>query len=477
MKLLTCLLALAMATFASARQPGKATRPPNFVVIFVDDLGYGDLGCYGSKTIKTPRIDGMAKEGMRFTHFYAQTVCGPSRAALMTGSYPLRVATLNNRVETHPRLHSKEVTMAEVLKEAGYATGAFGKWDLAGHTQTKYTKELLPTYQGFDYYFGTPSSNDSLIHLLRNDEMIEKNAPMATITRRLTDEAIGFIQRNQAKPFLVYLAHPMPHVKLAATEPFLGKSKAGIYGDVVEEIDWNVGRILDELKKLKLDEHTYVLFLSDNGPWFLGRSEAHHKRIGPDAVKHGGTATPLRGDKTTIWEGGVRVPCIVRAPGKVPAGTTSDAFSSTMDLLPTLAKLGGGKVPADRIIDGHDLSQVWLAKEGAVSPRKTFYYYQQTRLQAVRSGKWKLHLPGPRLWPQYAKEEDLGPVEKPLLYDLHAEINEQTNLAEANPEVVQELLALAEKARTDVGDHDRMGEGARFFDKAPKRPDIKRSKK
>ncbi|MGB0291781.1 MAG: sulfatase family protein [Luteolibacter sp.] len=451
-------------------------RQPNFVVIFVDDLGYGDLGCYGSKTIKTPRIDGMAKEGMRFTHFYAQTVCGPSRAALMTGSYPLRVATLNNRVETHPRLHSEEITMAEVLKEAGYATGAFGKWDLAGHTQTNYTKELLPTYQGFDYFFGTPSSNDSIIHLLRNDEMIEKNASMATITRRLTDEAIGFIQRNHEKPFLVYLAHPMPHVRLEASEQFLGKSKAGIYGDVVEEIDWNVGRILDELKKLKLDEHTYVLFLSDNGPWYLGRSKHHLKSIGPDAVKHGGTASPLRGDKTTIWEGGVRVPCIIRAPGKVPAGVTSKAMSSTMDLMPTLAKLGGGKVPTDRIIDGHDLSRVWLGVQGAISPRTTFYYYQQTRLQAVRSGKWKLHLPGHRLWPQFAKEEDMGPISKPMLYDLEAEIDEQTNLAEANPEVVKNLMVLAEEARNDVGDHNRMGAGARFFDKGPKRPDIKRSK-
>lgn len=468
-KLLTCLIALAFSAVAPAQQP-------NFVVIFVDDLGYGDLGCYGSTTIKTPRIDGMAKEGMRFTHFYAQTVCGPSRAALMTGSYPLRLATLNNRVETHPRLHSKEITMAEVLKEAGYATGAFGKWDLAGHTQTKYTKELLPTYQGFDYFFGTPSSNDSLIHLLRNDEMIEENAPMATITRRLTDEAIGFIQRNREKPFLVYLAHPMPHVRLEASEQFLGKSKAGIYGDVVEEIDWNVGRILDELKKLRLDEDTYVIFLSDNGPWYLGRSKAHHRIIGPDAVKHGGTAAPLRGDKTTIWEGGVRVPCIVCAPGRVPADKTSDAFSSTMDLMPTLAKLGGGKVPADRIIDGHDLSEVWAGVEGVISLRTTFYYYQQTRLQAVRSGKWKLHLPGHRLWPQYAKEEDMGPIAKPMLYDLEAEIDERTNLAEANPEVVKELMALAEKARNDVGDHDRMGKGARFFDKGLKRPDIKRPK-
>ncbi len=226
-----------------------------------------------------------------------------------------------------------------------------------------------------------------------------------------------------------------------------------------------------------MDEHTYVLFLSDNGPWYLGRSKHHLKQIGPHAVKHGGTAAPLRGDKTTIWEGGVRVPCIVRAPGKVTAGVVSDAFSSTMDLMPTLAKLGGGKVPTDRIIDGHDLSEVWLGVEGATSPRKTFYYYQQTRLQAVRSGKWKLHLSGPRLWPQYAKEEDLGPVEKPMLFDLHAEIDERTDVAEANPEVVRQLLALAEKARTDVGDHDRVGEGARFFDGAPRRPDIKRTGK
>ena len=470
MKLLSCLIAMALLA------PAAAERPPNFVVIFVDDLGYGDLGCYGSSTIKTPRIDGLARQGMRFTHFYAQTICGPSRAALMTGSYPLRVATLNNRVENHPRLHAKEVTIAEVLKQVGYATAAFGKWDLAGHTQVKYTKSLLPTRQGFDYFFGTPSSNDMLINLLRNEEVIEKSAPMATITRRLTDEAISFMQDNRTRPFLVYLAHPMPHVRLEASESFLGKSEAGIYGDVVQELDFNVGRILDELEKLKLEDQTYVLFLSDNGPWYLGRSEVHLKRIGPDAVTHGGTAAPLRGDKTTIWEGGVRVPCIVHAPGKVPAGVTSSAFSSTMDLMPTLAKLAGAEVPGNRIIDGHDLSEVWHGVEGATSPRTTFYYYQQTRLQAVRSGKWKLHLPGPRLWPQYAKEEDMGPVEQPMLFDLHAEIAERTNVAEANPEVVRQLLALAEQARTDIGDHDRIGEGARFFDKAPKRPDIKRSK-
>jgi hypothetical protein len=246
---------------------------PNFVVVFADDLGYHDLGCYGSPLIRTPNIDRIAKEGVKFTDFYAQTVCGPSRAALMTGCYPLRVAKKANDVSVHPFLHRKEITIAEILKEQGYATGCFGKWDLAGHSQVRYAPELLPTKQGFDNFFGTPSSNDSRVNLLRNEEIVEKDADMATLTKRYTDEAINFISRNQKKPFFVYIPHTMPHTLLAASEEFKGRSKRGMYGDVVEEIDANVGRLLNHIQELGLDESTYVFFISDNGPWWIKKGE------------------------------------------------------------------------------------------------------------------------------------------------------------------------------------------------------------
>ena len=447
---------------------------PNFVLIFADDLGYGDLGCYGSTTIRTPHIDRLADEGMRFTHFHAQTVCGPSRAALMTGCYPLRVATKGNRVEVHPRLHSKEVTIAEVLKPKGYATACFGKWDLAGHTQTGYEPDLLPTRQGFDYFFGTPTSNDSVVHLLRDEEVIERKADMSLLTRRYTDEAIAFIKRSKDRPFFVYLAHTMPHVRLEVSEPYRGKSPGGIYGDVVEEIDGNVGRILEVLREEGLDERTYVIFTSDNGPWFLGRSKGHLKRIGKNAEAHGGSAAPLRGAKTSLWEGGVRVPCIIRAPGRVPAGGTCTEVASTLDMLPTLAALADGKVPADRVIDGHDISDLVHGVEGAGSPTDFLYHYAKTRLGAVRSGTWKLHVPRPvdERWQHYSKVKDAVAIPEPILIDLDADPAETTNVAAQHPEVVARMMAAAEKARADIGDHDRIGRNARFFDPQPRRPDI-----
>ena len=456
-----------------------AAEKPNFIIIFADDQGYQDLGCFGAPDIRTPRIDQMAREGMRFTNFYAQTVCGPSRAALMTGCYPLRVATLKNVVEVHPRLHSKEITIAEVLKEAGYTSAAFGKWDLAGHSQTSYSPALLPRKQGFDYFFGTPTSNDRLIHLIRNEEVIEKDADMAVATRRYTDEAIGFIQRSKSKPFFVYLAHTMPHIRLAASEQFRGKSAGGLYGDVIEEIDWNVGRILDMLKEEGLDQNTYVIYTSDNGPWFLGRSGAHLKRIGQDAVKHGGSAVPLRGAKTSTWEGGLRVPCVVRAPGRVPAGTVCDEVASTMDMLPTLASLAGTKKPTDRVIDGHDIRDLIHGVEGAKSPTRAFYYYRRTQLQAVRVGKWKLHVlrAADRQWGHYSKAVDDIPIETAMLFDLETDVSETTNVADKHPEVVAELMKHIEHARDDIGDIDRVGKNARFFDPQPKRSDIRRAVK
>lgn len=447
---------------------------PNFVIIFVDDLGYQDVGCFGSPNIKTPRLDQMAREGIRFTNFYAQTVCGPSRAALMTGCYPLRLAIEKNRVEVHPHLHLKEVTIAEMLKDVGYATAAFGKWDLAGHSQTGYTPGLLPKYQGFDYFFGTPTSNDSIANIIRNTEMIEKKADMSQLTKRYTDEAIGFIKRSKGKPFFVYLAHSMPHVRLAVSEQFKGKSAGGIYGDVVEELDWNIGRILDLLKAEGLDNNTYVIFASDNGPWYLGRSKGHLKRIGKDAAKHGGSALPLRGAKTSTWEGGLRVPCIIRAPGKVPSGAVCNEIACTMDMMPTLARLAGGKVPTDRVIDGNDITDLIHGVAGAKSRKKAFFYYQRTRLEAVRVGKWKLHVPRPadKKWAHYSKAEDVFDIKSPMLFDLDADIGEKHNVAAQHPEVVADLMKHIEHARSDIGDFNRKGKNARFFDPQPQRPDI-----
>lgn len=454
----------------------RSANPPNFIIIFTDDQGYRDIGRFGSPDIRTPNLDRMADEGMRFTDFYAQTVCGPSRAALMTGSYPLRVATKGNRVDVHPYLHSKEITIAEVLKPIGYATAAFGKWDLAGHTQDpkRYARELMPVHQGFDYFFGTPSSNDRIANLIRNETIIEMEADMSQLTRRYTDEPIGFIKRSKDRPFFVYLAHTMPHIRLERSEQFKGKSKGGIYGDVIEEIDWNVGRILRTLQDEGLDKSTYVFYTSDNGPWYLGRSKGHLERIGPDAEAHGGSALPLRGAKTSTWEGGLRVPCIMWAPGKIPAGSICSELASTMDMLPTIARLAGGKVPRDRVIDGHDISDLAHGVPGATSPTEAFYYYQRTQLQAVRSGNWKLHLPrsSDAFWSRYSKAEDDIDIPEPMLIDLKTDISESTDVSAQHPSIVENLLQLAQHARSDIGDADRIGANARFFDDDPKRPDI-----
>ena len=356
----------------SSRPLLQAQARPNFIIIFTDDQGYQDLGCYGSPDIKTPRIDRMADEGMRFTNFYAQTVCGPSRGALMTGCYPIRFARQADPNSVHPELHTDEITIAEVLKAQGYATAAFGKWDLAGHSQKRYKKELLPPHQGFDTYFGTPGSNDASVDLIRGTEKVEEKVDMASLTRRYTDEALAFIEANQKEPFFVYLAHTMPHTLLAASKDFKGNSEGGLYGDVIEELDFNVGRVLDKVSELGLDETTYIIFTSDNGPWLIRKD-------------HGGHAEPLRSGKTSCWEGGLRVPCIIRAPGKIPAGTESDVIAATIDLMPTLATLAGTTAPTDRVIDGVDLSA--LIHGDVNSLDRSYFYYQHDCLRAVRSGK------------------------------------------------------------------------------------------
>ncbi|CAA6677567.1 MULTISPECIES: sulfatase [unclassified Lentimonas] len=439
----------------SAWTHAESTRP-NFIIIFTDDQGYQDLGCYGSPDIKTPRIDRMADEGMRFTSFYAQTVCGPSRAALMTGCYPLRLARQDDPNSIHPELHTDEITIAEVLKGQGYATAAFGKWDLAGHNPAHAKTELLPPYQGFDTYFGTPGSNDSSVNLIRGTETIERKADMAMLTERYTDEALTFIEAHRDAPFFVYLAHTMPHTKLAASKDFKGKSAGGLYGDVIEELDFNVGRVLDKVSALGLDETTYIIFTSDNGPWLIRKN-------------HGGHAEPLRSGKTSFWEGGLRVPCIIRAPGKVPAGTESDAIAATIDLMPTLATLAGTMAPTDRVIDGVDLSE--LIHGEVVDIDRSYFYYQHDCLRAVRSGKWKLILPHTEPvkgsiatnWKRHIDKSDAIRITEARLYNLEADISETTDVAAQYPELVAQLTKLADSARADLGDHGVFGANARTF--------------
>lgn len=452
-----------------------AAQPPNFVIIFSDDQGYEDVGCFGSKQIRTPRLDQMAKEGMKFTSFYAQPICGPSRAALMTGCHPLRVAERGNIKNVHPVLHSKEITIAEVLKTKGYATACFGKWDLAKHSQRGFHPDLFPTFQGFDYFFGTPTSNDGYVDLYRNEKRIEEKANMGMLTERYTDEAIGFIKKHKDEPFFVYIPHTMPHTRLDASPKFKGKSKRGLYGDVIEEIDYNAGRIIDTLNELKLADNTYVLFTSDNGPWLIKNKGLGDGKLPAD---HGGSAGPLRSGKVSTWEGGQRVPTIVWAPGRVPAGKVCDKIASTVDVLPTFAALAGAEAPKDRVIDGEDITHLFHGDFDKANSNKTYYYYFRTHLQAVRQGKWKLHLPRPKepkFLAPFSVNRHIAPVDRvgfpqPFLVDLDADLGETTNVADKHPDVVKQLLAVAEIARNDIGDHDRVGKNMRFFDPLPQRP-------
>jgi len=415
---------LGLLDFARARS--QSERPPNFVVIFVDDLGYQDVGCFGSPLISTPRVDRMAAEGVRFTSFYVQTVCTPSRAALLTGCYPVRVG-LPNVLGANAKIgiNSSEATLAELLKSRGYATTCIGKWHL-GHLP-----QFLPTRHGFDSYFGLPYSNDMdkngapPIPLMRAEKIIEQPADQNTLTQRYTREAVRFIEANKDRPFLLYLPHTMVHVPLHVSDGFRGKSKRGLYGDAAEEIDWSTGQILDTLKRLGLDDNTIVLFTSDNGPWLVKKED-------------GGCALPLRDGKGTTYDGGVRVPCVVRWPGKIPAGTVCAEMATAMDILPTFSRLAGASVPTDRTIDGRDIWPLMSGAEGASSPHEALFFYRANRLQAMRSGKWKLILP-----------QDGSPT---ALYDLEADIGESKDVSGAYPIVVRRLSEMAQKCREDIGD-------------------------
>jgi arylsulfatase A-like enzyme len=429
---------------------GHSTKSkPNFIVIFCDDLGYGDIGCFGSTKHRTPNIDRMAEDGMRLTSFYVTSgVCTPSRSSLMTGCYPRRT---NMHIDHDgdcvlfpigkKGLNPSEITIAEILKDRGYATACVGKWHLGDQP------EFLPTQQGFDYYFGIPYSNDMgarkrsknpPLPLLENEKVIEAPVDQNTITKRYTEQVIKFIKANKDKPFFVYLPHTMPHNPVNSSDDFRGKSANGGFGDCVEEIDFSTGQILKTLKNLGIDEKTLVVFTSDNGA----------------SNNFGGSNLPLSGHKGSTDEGGMREPCVVRWPGRVPAGSKCDEITCTMDLLPTFAALAGAKVPADRIIDGKGIWPLLSGKNGAKTPHEVFYYYQMDQLQAVRSGKWKLHVAMKDKQRNWGGPVGPSPVK---LFDLENDIGEKKNIAGEHPDVVRRLNALADKAREDLGDMSREG--------------------
>lgn len=452
------LIALLIVTSVGLR---GAERLPNIIVIFTDDQGYGDLGVFGAKGFTTPNIDRLAKDGAIFTNFHvAQAVCSASRAALLTGCY-------SNRVGIHGALspnashglNPSEITLAELLKSRGYATGMAGKWHLGHHDV------FLPPKQGFDESFGLPYSNDMWpfhpeakagtyppLPLVENGKVIDPAITpekMNDLTTWYTERAVSFIDRNKARPFFFYLAHSMPHVPLAVSDKFKGKSQQGLYGDVMMEIDWSVGEIMRTLAQHGLERDTLVIFTSDNGPWL-------------SYGNHAGSAGPLREGKGTAWEGGTRVPCVMRWPGHIPAGTKNDNYLMTIDLLPTMARLTGAALPANPI-DGLDVWPLLSQAPGAKNPHEGYgIWYAQNELQSVVSGdgRWKLVLAhryrslagrtgGRDGTPAKYENADLG---SPQLFELSRDLGETMDVAAAHPEVVQRLLGFAEKCRAELGD-------------------------
>ncbi len=410
---------------AAAALNAAETTPPNVVMIYCDDLGYGDLGCYGSK-IPTPNLDRMAAQGVRFTHFYsANPVCSPSRASLLTGRYPTRVGVPRVFFPADKTgLAQDEQTIANVLKARGYATKCVGKWHL-GHEPA-----YLPTSRGFDEYFGIPYSNDMNPRLMLKDkETAEQVALLETITPRYTEQAVSFIERNKTKPFFLYMPHTYPHIPLAASDRFRGKSAHGLYGDVIQEIDWSVGQVLDALKKNGLEKNTLVMFSSDNGPWFQG------------------SPGPLRGRKGQTYEGGVRVPFIARMPGKIPAGRVLEAIGSTMDILPTVAKLTGASLPA-KPLDGVDIWPL-LSGQKKEHTREALLYFDNWDLQCARLGKWKLHVGRYNSF-IYGPAPATGRVNLRLrpaeLYNLAEDPDESFDVSMKYPEIVKDLEARIAKA-------------------------------
>jgi arylsulfatase A-like enzyme len=453
-------LLLTIGSDATAAKPG---RRPNVIILLADDLGYGDLACFGHPKFKTPNLDRMAAEGARLTQFNTPApFCAPTRASLMTGRYPFRCGLTANPAPdfggqfTNLGLPTSEITLAQLFHSAGYATGMVGKWHL-GHSK----KEFYPVRRGFDEYLGILYSNDMRpAQLIDGEAVVEYPIVQATLTKRYTDRALNFIERNKEKPFFLYFAHAMPHKPLAASEKYYLKSGAGLYGDVISELDASVGRVLAKLKELKLDDNTLVVFTSDNGPWF------------------GGSTGGLRGMKGTSWEGGYRVPFIARWPGTIPAGHVNDQPAVMMDLFATALKVGGIAAPSDRVIDGADIRP--LLTSNAKSPHEVIVGAQGPRLATVRDARWKLHVlagndrmlkaPANGRWidprapdgvtllapyEQYQPTDFPGnttgdPPKAMALFDLSTDPNEQHNVADANPDVVKRLKAQFDAIAKDL---------------------------
>ncbi len=401
---------------------------PNVVLIFVDDMGYGDLACYGHPNIKTPNIDNMADEGIRFTSFYAvASVCTPSRAGLLTGRYPIRSIPTNCGPSSPEKgMPVSEITIANVLKNAGYNTAAIGKWHLGQQ------KHFLPTSRGFDSFYGLPYSNDMILPwcpwLTEKDTlfMYENDKPVKEIGFNqdnlivdYTKKALEYIHAQKDKPFFLYLAHAMPHMPISTSAEFKGKSAGGLYGDVVETLDWSVGQILNTLKELGLDKNTLVIFTSDNGPWQNLPERMLQKGVKP---WHGGSAGLLRGSKATTYEGGFRVPGIVRWPGQIPPKQTTTEMATTMDLFTTIVEVTGAKLPTDRKIDGNNILP--LLKGEGKSPTQKLFYFNGAKAEALRMGNWKY---------RFTKDEG------EQLFDLKNDPGEKYNLAKDEPARVQKL--------------------------------------
>jgi len=441
MKTILTLLSLLIA--ACPAISAAADPKPNIVIIFIDDMGYADIGAFGATKQKTPNLDKMAKEGMKLTSFYAAPVCSVSRAQLLTGCYGPRIDVPSVYFPGSPDgLNPNEITIAERLKDLGYATACIGKWHVGDQP------EFLPTNQGFDHYFGIPYSNDMqkvsaetgkrVTPLLRDDKVAEllTDEQQSRIVEQYTDEAVRFITENKDKPFFLYLPHTAIHTPIVPGEAFRGKSDNGQVGDWIEELDWSTGRILDTLKELNLDSNTLVIFTSDNGPWLIKEEDS-------------GSALPLRGGKGSTWEGGVRVPTIARWPGKIEPDTTVDTVTATIDLLPTAVALAGGSIPEQPIIDGRDISPILLG-ETTEAPREAQYYFLRFELKAVRQGPWKLALSPQKETMGRGIKPD-AQTKEPRLYNLDEEIGEKTNVAKQHPEIVAKLTALAEKMNAEIG--------------------------
>jgi arylsulfatase A-like enzyme len=443
-------LATQSAALLPAAQSLGAAQHPNIVIIFADDLGYGDLGVYGHPSIRTPNLDRMAADGMRFTQFYsAASLCSPSRAALLTGRLPIRTGVNQVLVPwSKGGLPREEITIADALKRAGYATACVGKWHL-GHL-----RQHLPAHHGFDRYFGIPYSNDMSrataghpnfikrleehpgtpgTPLIRDEETIETEPDQRQLTPRYTAEAIRFLRdsvRTQ-KPFFLYMPHTFPHTPLFASDRFRGKSARGLYGDVVEELDWSVGEIRRTLAELGVERNTLIVFTSDNGPWLIKQQQ-------------GGSAGLLRDGKGSTWEGGMREPFIACWPGRIPPGVVTQAFGTTMDLFPTIVKQAGIPIPADRVYDGADLSAVLF--ENQPGREAVIFYYFSVDLRAVRKGPWKLHLASN----SPATGDTVTRYERPPLYNLLDDPSEKYDVSDSHPDVVKDLLRLIEEHKKNL---------------------------